>query len=125
MLVQVGVDGHEIMERCLVQHLEDLELQFVLEIDAGKRCRKRLDEGHRRQRIGARFESRLIEKVGDAAIERDQLIVRAVLDDAKDVPRDHRLVHYLMIDERQLAHVKLRKIGFNGLGLEPIVDASA
>ena len=115
MLVEIGIDGRELGKRSLIHDFEDLELELVLNADAGERSRKRFNERIGRQRIRARFQPRLVEQVGDAAIERNQLVMRFVLDDTNDIAGNHRFVHRLMIDERQLACVELRKIGFGGL----------
>ena len=125
VLVQIGVDRREIGERRLVQHLQNLELDLVVGVDARQRIGERLDERRRRQRVRVGFETRQIEQIADTAIESDQLVVGAVLNDPDDIAGDHRLVHRQMIDERQLAHVQLGKIGLGLLVLEALVDALA
>ena len=50
----------------------------------------------------------IAEQVADAAIQRLQLVVAGVLDDARDVAGDDRLVHARRVDQRQLVDVDLR-----------------
>ena len=125
VLVEVGVERREIAERRLVQRLENLELELVVGVDAGECTRERFDERHGRKRIRLRFEARPIEQIGNAAIECNELVVCGVLDHANDVAGDHRLVHPLMVDQRQLADVELGKIGLRGLGIKTLFDTSA
>ncbi len=69
------------------------------------------------------FEIRVSEQVTDGAIERMQLIVAEVLDDARDVPGDDRFVHRRGIDQRQLVDVDFRKVGLvSGLAGNTVVD---
>ena len=125
VLVQVGVDRREIGERRLIQHFQNLKLDLVFGVDARQRIGERLDKRCRGQRVCVGLETRQIEQVADAAIESDQLVMCAVFNDADDVAGDHRHVHRLIVDERELAHVERGKIGLGLLGLKPLVDALA
>ena len=125
VLVEVGVERREIAERRLVERLENLELELVVGVDPGERGGERFDERHGRKRIRFRFEAGPVEQIGNAAIECNELVVGGVLDHANDVAGDHRLVHRLMVDQRQLADVELGKIGLRALGMKTLFDTSA
>ena len=72
---------------------------------------KRADDRRRSERIRVAGEVRLAEQVADAAVEHRKLVVAQVLDDARDVPLQHRLVHRDGLDQRQLGRVDLREVG--------------
>ena len=61
-----------------------------------------VDDALGRERIAVGLEVGPAHQVADAAIEGLQLVVAEVLDDARDVAGDHRLVHHLGVDERQV-----------------------
>ncbi len=108
VLVEIGVDAVDIGERRLVHLLQDRVLDPLFGLERIERFGEGIDDGGRRQGILGRLEIGIAEQVADAAIERLQLVVARVLDDARDVAGDDRLVHARRVDQRQLVDVDLR-----------------
>ncbi len=110
VLVEVLVDRVQVGQRALVEFLQDLELDPFLALLRLQRIREGGDDALGRERIAVGLQVRPAHQVADAAIERLQLVVAEVLDDARDVAGDHRLVHHLGVDERQVADVDLGEV---------------
>jgi hypothetical protein len=115
VLVEVAVDRRDVAERRLVQLLQDLELDAALGLDLAQRVGERVDDRLGRQRIVERLEVGLVEQVAEPAVEQRELLVAGVLDDARDVAGDHRLVHRRDVDERELGRVDVREVGLGVL----------
>jgi hypothetical protein len=114
MAIDVGVDRPQFAERRLVQLLQDLELRAAFGLQRAERLGKRHDDRRGPEGVIGPFELRLAEQVADAAIERDELLVADVLDDADDVADEHRLVDGVEIDQRELRRVDLREVRLLG-----------
>ena len=111
--IDVGVDGGDLAERRLVQLLQDLEARSIFRLQRAERLGERADDRRRPERVRVRFELRLAEQMADAAVERDELFVADVLDDAHDVADEHGLVDGVEVDQCELRRVDLREIGFS------------
>ncbi len=110
MAVDVRVDRGNLAERRLVQLLQDLELDARLGSQRAERFGERRDDRRRSERVRLALEDRLAEQMADAAVQRDQLLVADVLDDAHDVADQHGLVDRAEVDQRELRRVDLREI---------------
>ena len=113
MAVDVRVDRGDVAERCLVELLQDRQLDATVALDSVQRFGKRGDDRRRRQRIRGGFQVGLAHQKADAAVELTQFLVAGVLDHAHDVARQHRLVHRLGVDQRQFPRIDGREVGLD------------
>ena len=126
VLVEVGVDAVDLGQRRPIELLQDRELGAGLGLDRLQRFGERFDDRGRRERIAIGLEIGLIEQVPDAAIEELDFLVAKIFDHAGDVPGDHRLVHCVRVDERELVGLELRELGLRGdLPGNAVVDVRA
>ena len=124
VLVQVGVDGGDVAHRRLVQLLQDLELDAPVGLDRSSAPR-------RTRRRSPRATSGLasVPRSGRPSRKpRPRFSVcssswREVLDDARDVAGEHRLVHRRGFDQREVRRVRLGEVGLVGrLAGDAVVD---
>jgi hypothetical protein len=126
VLVEIGVDAVDLGERRPVQLLQDRELGCGIGLQRLQRFGERLDDRGRREGIAIGLEVGLAHEMADPAIQELQLLVAQVLDHAGDVADDHRLVHRVGVDERQLVGLELRELRLlRDLARQGVVDAGA
>ncbi len=112
MPIDVGVDRADFAERRLVQLLEDLELDARLRLEAIHGLGERADDRRGRQRVGRGVEIGALHQVPDPPVQRNQLFMTVILDDAHDVADQHRFVERVEVDQRELRRVHLGEIRF-------------
>jgi hypothetical protein len=98
------------MTPILVELLQDSEADLLVELPVLERFGEGHDDDLRRQRIAIGFEFRRAYQMPDTTIERIELVVAEVLDDARDVADDDRLVHRHRVYQRQIGGIDLREV---------------
>jgi hypothetical protein len=123
VLVDVGVDRGDLAQRSLVQLLQDRELDTRFAIDGLQGVDERSHDRVGGQRIGIGLEVRATQQVPHPAIELEQLVLTLVLDDAREVAGDYRLVHRRRIHQRELRGIDARKIRLRDFAAgDPVID---